>query len=112
MLKMKVCRGAAVLFRNRRFFVTALLFLGLLNLFGCDVTTDDTVERLRTEAENGDVNAQFNMGVCLVNGDGCKPNPKQAVKWFRLAAEQEDAEAKGLLGVCLIGSVLFITKKK
>ncbi|MBQ3332412.1 MAG: sel1 repeat family protein, partial [Thermoguttaceae bacterium] len=114
---MKAGCNAPVLFWNRRFFAMTLLFLGLLNLFGCGVkttdtvkhlrteaendTTTDTVKRLRTEAENGDVNAQFDLGRCLAFGDGCKKNPEEAVKWFRMAAEHGQAKAQCCLGLLL-----------
>ena len=70
---MKVGCNAPIRFWNRRPFAITLLFLGLLNLFGCDVTTTDTVKRLRKNAKNGDEQAQYNLGVCLVNGTLSKP---------------------------------------
>ena len=39
-------------------------------------------------AEQGDVNAQYNLGVMYANGYGVPENDKTAVKWYTLAAEQ------------------------
>ena len=43
--------------------------------------TDDSeasvrdIDRLRKKAKNGDAQAQYNLGVCLVSGIGCETNP-------------------------------------
>lgn len=49
-------------------------------------------------AEQGFLQAQFNLGACYDQGEGVKADKKEAVKWFRLAAEQGDAEAQFKLG--------------
>ena len=50
-------------------------------------------------AEQGNANAQFNLGVMYDKGEGVPQNYKTAVKWYRLAAEQGYADAQGNLGV-------------
>ena len=50
-------------------------------------------------AEQGDANAQFNLGVMYANGKGVPKDASQAVTWFRKAAEQGDAKAQFNLGV-------------
>ena len=50
-------------------------------------------------AEQGNVNAQFNLGVMYANGRGVKQDDFEAVKWFRKAEEQGDAKAQLGLGV-------------
>ena len=45
-------------------------------------------------AEQGDVSAQYNLGVRYANGQGVPQDDKTAVKWYRLAAEQGDARAQ------------------
>ncbi len=45
--------------------------------------------RYRKAAEQGDANAQFNLGVCYNQGQGVDKDPKAAVAWYRKAAEQE-----------------------
>jgi len=49
-------------------------------------------------AEQGDANAQYNLGAMHGNGDGVLKDDKEAVKWFRLAAEQGDVDAQSKLG--------------
>ena len=39
-------------------------------------------------AEQGDAQAQYNLGVCYEKGIGVTKNPEEARKWFREAAEQ------------------------
>ena len=50
-------------------------------------------------AEQGDADAQFNLGVMYDEGDGVPQDYKEAFKWYRLAAEQGDAFAQTYLGV-------------
>ena len=49
-------------------------------------------------AEEGDVDAQYNLGVLYDNGDGVPQDYKEAVRWYKLAAEQGVAEAQFNLG--------------
>ena len=51
-------------------------------------------------AENGNVIAQYNLGVYYYNGVGVAVDYSEAVKWSRKAAEQGDAAAQSNLGVC------------
>ncbi len=50
-------------------------------------------------AEQGDADAQFNLGVCLENG--MAEDKKLAAEWYRKAAEQGHASAQFKLGICL-----------
>nr|AOG62267.1 SEL-1-like domain containing protein [uncultured organism] len=45
-------------------------------------------------AKQGDVYAQYNLGVMYANGYGVPENDREAVKWYRLAAEQGLAAAQ------------------
>ena len=49
-------------------------------------------------AEQGDANAQFNLGLMYANGQGVPQDYKTAAKWYKLAAEQGDAIAQLNLG--------------
>ncbi len=49
-------------------------------------------------AEQGDADAQNNLGVMYANGQGVAQDDKQAVSWYRKAAEQGDAKAQYNLG--------------
>jgi len=50
-------------------------------------------------AENGDADAQFQLGVMYESGQGVLRNDADAIKWYRQAAEQDDAVAQFNLGV-------------
>ena len=50
-------------------------------------------------AEQGDAEAQHNLGVMYDKGQGVPQDDKEAVKWYRLAAEQEHADAQYNLGL-------------
>ena len=45
----------------------------------------------RDLAEQGDAEAQYNLGVMYDNGQGVAQDYAEAVKWYRRAAEQGDA---------------------
>jgi hypothetical protein len=50
------------------------------------------------EANKGNVNAQYNLGVMYSNGRGVPQNYHEAARWYRLAAEQQNAKAQTKLG--------------
>ena len=52
-------------------------------------------------AEQGHADAQYNLGVCLDNGEGVTEDKAEAVSWYRKAAEQGHAWAQYNLGVHL-----------
>ena len=53
----------------------------------------------RLAAEQGDADAQYNLGVMYANGKGVLKDAAEAVRWYRLAAEQGLASAQYNLGV-------------
>jgi TPR repeat protein len=53
----------------------------------------------RPLAEQGNADAQFNLGVMYYKGRGVPKNYKTAVKWYTLAAEQGNASAQFYLGL-------------
>jgi len=53
-------------------------------------------------AEQGNVNAQFNLGLMYQKGEGVKQDYFEAVKWYRQAEKQGDAKAQLNLGVMYI----------
>jgi len=62
----------------------------------------DHAEALRiwqAQAEQGDSNAQNNLGMLYLYGDGVEINVREAVKWFQKALEQGNVSAKFNLGV-------------
>ena len=94
---------------NKR--VTALVALALLT--ACAAPTLDSKEGMealqsgdyqtaleiwQTLAEQGDANAQTNLGIMYSKGDGVPQDDAKAVEWFRKAAEQGYPAAQHSLG--------------
>jgi TPR repeat protein len=52
----------------------------------------------RRLAEQGQVDAQYNLGVVHHHGDGVKQDFAAAMKWYARAAEQGDIEAQRAIG--------------
>jgi len=52
----------------------------------------------RPLAEEGDAQAQFNLGKMCHDGLGVAQDYKEAVKWYRLSAEQGLAPAQNSIG--------------
>ena len=48
----------------------------------------DDITTLKSRAERGNAEAQYELGWMYVNGDGVPQNYRTAMKWYRLAAEQ------------------------
>jgi len=48
---------------------------------------------MRRSGDNGNVDAQFNMGTVYQNGMGVDKDPKAAAAWFQKAAEAGDSGA-------------------
>ena len=59
---------------------------------------DTAVREWEPLAEQGNVEAQYNLGLMYYNGQGLTQNSAKAVKWYRLAAEQAYADAQLNLG--------------
>ena len=57
------------------------------------------LELLRTLAEQGDADAQFNLGNMYYEGMGVSQDYTEALRWYRRAAEQDNADAQVNLGV-------------
>jgi TPR repeat protein len=88
-------------------FVCLGIFAAMLNLLDTnsfEVFKDSakTVASYRKAAEQGDAEAQFNLGKCYQIGNGVSQDYAEAVKWYRKAAEQENAKAQNNLGVCYV----------
>ena len=52
---------------------------------------------LLSKAKKGDVEAQYNLGICYQNGQGVEQNEIEAQNWFRLAANGGHTKAKEML---------------
>ena len=51
-------------------------------------------------AENGDINAQFELGRCYDWGTGVEKNGKEAFKWYMKSAEKGHSGAQNNIGIC------------
>ncbi len=57
------------------------------------------LENFQPLAEQGNAEAQFNLGFMHDNGQGVPQDYAEAVRWYRLAAEQGNAAAQVNLGI-------------
>lgn len=60
------------------------------------------LQEWRPLAEQGDADAQYNLGVMYQYGRGVAEDPAEAATWYRKAAEQGDAGAQYNLGVMYV----------
>ena len=67
----------------------------------------EAVKLNQLAAEQGDADAQNDLGGSYYNGEGMKQNFAEAVKWRRLAAAQGHVNAQ-----CNLGLLLFGTEKE
>lgn len=57
------------------------------------------MREFRPLAEQGDVDAQANLGYMYQKGYGVPQDSSEAVKWYRLAAEQGHLNAQAMIGL-------------
>ena len=76
----------------KKFLVTVLIISALTQT----VFADD-IQEIRKSAEQGNAQAQYNLGVCYAKGNGVTKDYAEAVKWFRKAAVQGHQNAKKVL---------------
>ena len=73
-----------------------LLFVLALAVIPVGVDTQVfSLEEIRPLADQGDVRAQFILGVMYSNGEGVPEDDVLAYMWWNLAASQEDEDAQG-----------------
>ena len=80
-----------------------LLSLVILAAFQSEPAEAQDIGSLQTAAEQGDANAQFNLGLRYDDGDGVPENDRKAARWYRMAAEQGHAAAQFTLGAMYSG---------
>lgn len=65
----------------------------LLFVFSCIFTlTEKELANLSKKAKNGDVIAQYNLGVMYSNGQGVIQDYRQAYKWFLIVCDYGDSD--------------------
>lgn len=80
-----------------KWLAAALIALGLNQAVWADDVSDFR-ENLQA-AEQGDADAQNNLGAMYAEGQGVRQDDTEAVRWFRQAADQGLAQAQNNLGV-------------
>ena len=60
--------------------------------------TEQDVQKYRTEAEQGDAEAQYKLGMCYEYGNGVEKNIAEADRWYGKAAAQRHQGALKKLG--------------
>ena len=63
------------------------------------LSAQDDLDAVRQAADQGDAEAQNNLGLRYANGKGVLKDDAEAVRWYRLAAEQGQADAQYGLGI-------------
>ena len=53
----------------------------------------ESVEALVWQAASGDVEAQYALGIALLNGEGVDANPEKGAEWLKAAASAGHADA-------------------
>ena len=87
-------------YSNRQPMATKATFILMLVGFilpACSLEL--SLDELKQKAEQGDADAQYNLGLMYYNGEGVPQDDTEAVRWWRAAAEQGFANAQSNLGV-------------
>ena len=74
-------------------------FAGLGHFADAPADEDRDVGALTKAANQGDADAQYNLGVAYHDGEGVPQDYAEAVRWWRKAAEQGNLMAQSNLGV-------------
>ena len=80
---------------RKSLFILAISLL--FPLFSC---AQESFESLKNKAQNGDLEAQYILGVRYFDGEGVAQDKKQALFWWRKAADQGLPEAQYSIGAC------------
>ena len=79
-------------------------FIHVLTILFCLISAlvsagNDSFEEIKRLAEQGDISAQFKLGVMYYKGQEISQNYNEALNWFKKAAEQGLSEAQYNLGL-------------
>ncbi|HIE87808.1 MAG TPA: sel1 repeat family protein, partial [Gammaproteobacteria bacterium] len=73
----------------KKLITTVLLALLIpATSFGASEEDKRWFEETQVEANQGDADAQYLLGLMYANGRGVPQDDKEAVRWYRLAADQ------------------------
>ncbi len=86
--------------------IGGLIFVISLSLISCGSKSKNDVnvpteycEELVKLAEEGNAEAQANLGICYAKGEGVSPSNEEAVKWFKKSSEQNNAKGQFYLSM-------------
>ncbi len=82
--------------KTRLFYLMVVTVIVVM--VGCAANSEG-IATWRAAAEQGDVVAQYLLGLAYDTGEGVERDPREAMRWYRKAAEQGDAEAQYNLGL-------------
>ena len=82
------------------FTKVAVLLIASLLIFLRTGINADSIDDYRTQAEQGDAQSQYILGLCYANGDQVPKDMVESAKWFREAAENGLSLAQDRLGFC------------
>ena len=94
--------------RNKvKWWKPVALILGVVALLALGIMFSKEIDFYwwRYYANQGDAEAQCNLGACYANGTGVPQDYTEAVRWYRLAADQGLAEAQNNLGACYVKGI-------
>ena len=81
-------------------FALAVVLVGISTLGpSTRLQAQSTIDELRTQAEQGDAVAQFNLAVLYGSGESVPQDWAEAARWLRRAADQGHAPAQSALGL-------------
>ena len=101
--------GKVKTIKNYVYYITCNSDAGVIEPYarpdnGQNITPKSTYEKFITAAKNGDLEAQFIIGVCFHTGDGIAKDFERAAFWWQLGADQGDASCMFNLGqMCIKG---------
>ena len=79
-------------------FILTVIFISLILVNPRRSFAEDATD-IRKLAEQGDANAQYDLGIMYDIGRGVPQDYKEAARWYRKAAEQGVAFAQSMLGL-------------
>ncbi len=86
--------------RMKKSYPTILFVLSLVLLAACSARVDSTlVRQIRHQAESGDADSQYKLGLRYTNGYGVDQHYGTGAEWFARAADQDHAAAQYMLGI-------------
>ena len=62
--------------------------------------SQEELEQLKRDAEQGDADSQYHLAVCYIEGIGVTQDYEQAIYWWKKVAEQGNANAQYNFGLC------------